>query len=187
MSEKKKIDKPTKLEDRKDIVRKVAEYEEEIKIQLSDDQIDRLRSDVMDMLDHKEVIEDKKKEVMKNYASQLATVDLEIVSCRRVIRDGERVEKVVIEEYLTKGNEVARFRKDNGNPIDTRTATMAELQESLPLDKQPAQQPPHEDAGEEAAEPVAATNGPAEDFEGSLREAAEQFDTSEEAFAGAPE
>lgn len=134
---------PKKKKDPNERIRMVGEREQAIEIPLTADQLDDERSAVMEFLDHKEEIEDRKKEAMKNFASQIATVELQIEGSRRLIKSKRRKVVVVIEEWLTAANEIIQVRRDTNEQIgDPRRARAEELQERLfpPEQEDPQQQ-----------------------------------------------
>lgn len=126
---------PKKRRDPTERIRKIGEREEIIESKLTQLQLDEERELVMNLLDQKDEIEEKKREVVKNYGAQLAAVELQIDAARRVIHAGRRRDTLLVEEYLTGANAIIRIRKDTGEQIGERNATSAELQETLPLEK----------------------------------------------------
>lgn len=146
-------------------VRKIGEREEIIETKLTQKEIEDLRGTVMVLLDRKDEILEKKSEVVKNYGSQLATVDLEIDTTRRLIHSGRRKIDITVDEFLTQGNEIVRIRRDTGEQIGARTATQKELQEPLFEDDAEAPDPGVAADGEEAEGPP--------DFSGDFGEEAE--------------
>jgi hypothetical protein len=137
-----------KKSDPNERIRPVGEPREAIiEHKLTQIQLDGLKDNVMDLLDQREDLKEKAKEVVTNYKSQIATCELTIESTRRTIRSGRRQETIQVQEFLTRSNEVIRVRTDTGAQIGTRTATARELQEELFGEKPPV-------AGEKTSDDV---------------------------------
>lgn len=151
-------------------VRKIGEREEIVEYALTSEQLANSKDEIMALLDQKQETEEKKAEVMSNYKSQLATIDLQIESTRRTIRSGRRKETLTIEEHLTASNEIVRVRKDTGQQIGRRTASAEELQERLFPEAEVAQ----------------GDDGPPADPALDGIPAADGFGDSDDAFAEAP-
>ena len=119
------------------IVRKLGEREEIVVHTLSDGELAEVQDTVMALLDHRQEVEEKKKEANANFKAQLETIELELETARRTYRGRTRKDSVVIEEYLTDKNEVIRVRKGTREIVGQRTATGEELQEEMFADEQP--------------------------------------------------
>jgi hypothetical protein len=133
-------------------IRMVGEREVTIDIMLTPMQLEDEHHNVMAFLDQKEEIEEKKKENMKNFAAQLAAVELQIDASRRLIKSKRRRETVIIEEWLTGANEIVQIRQDTRDQVgDVRKARSEELQEKLFGDK------PTDPVQENAAPPQTGT------------------------------
>lgn len=127
---------PKRRKDPKERVRKVGERDVTIDIVLTPLQLEDEHHSVMAFLDQKEEIEEKKRENMKNFAAQLAAVELQIDAARRLIKSKRRRETLVIEDWLTGANEIIQIRQDTGDQVgDARKARSEELQEKLFGDK----------------------------------------------------
>lgn len=123
------------------LVRKLGQREETLVTELSEEEINELQSQIVQMLNHEEKLEEKLAEVKKNYVSQISTSELQRNELRRQVNSRMRQEKVLVEDHLTASNEVVRIRSDTGRPVGIlRTATPRELQEDLPLDRAAEQQ-----------------------------------------------
>jgi hypothetical protein len=127
-----------KKKDTNERVRKIGEREEAIETRLSSEELGEVRETVMILLDDLDLIEGKKKEAMKNFASQAATIELQVEGARNLLKSKVRRTTVIVDEYLTQGNEVHRVRRDTGEQLGARTATAAELQEEMFTDPPPA-------------------------------------------------
>jgi hypothetical protein len=138
------------------IVRKLGEREEIIVHTLTGGELAEVQDTVMALLDHRQEVEEKKKEANANFKAQLETIELELETARRTFRGRARKESVVIEEHLTSANEVIRIRKGTKEIVGQRTATAEELQEEMfpeeqgdsgevPQDEAPAQVDPQSD------------------------------------------
>lgn len=123
---------PKKRKDPNERIRKVAEREETREVKLTEVQRDEQRMIAMSLLDQLDEIEEKKKEVVKNYASQIAAVELQLHSARQLANGGKRRDTFLVEEWLTGANDVIRIRADTGEQLgDVRRARAEELQERL--------------------------------------------------------
>lgn len=152
-------------------VRKVGEREVTIDIVLTPLQLEDEHHNVMAFLDQKEEIEEKKKENMKNFAAQLAAVELQIDAARRLIKSKRRRETLVIEDWLTGANEIIQIRQDTGDQVgDVRKARSDELQEKLFGDR------PTDPGQQNAAPPQTGINPPTDG----------DFPTAETAFGADP-
>jgi hypothetical protein len=140
---------PKRKKDPNERIRKIGEREEVLEIKLTEVQRDKERHNVMFLLDQVDELEEKKKEVVKNYASQLAAVELQIHAARQLANSGKRRDSVTIEEWLTGSNDIIRIRADTGEQVgDLRRARAEELQEKLLDDT-----PPPDDAPSVFGEP----------------------------------
>lgn len=136
MSKKPDAPEPKKRRDPNERIRMVGDREVIIDIALTPIQLEDEHHNVMAFLDQKEEIEEKKKENMKNFAAQLAAVELQIDASRRLIKSKRRRETVIIEEWLTGANEIIQIRQDTQQQVgDPRRARAEELQEKLFPDK----------------------------------------------------
>lgn len=126
-----------KSRDPEEKIRLVATREEIIETKLTQNQIDEMQRENLVLDNEVERLEEKKAEAMKNFASQLKTIELQKSEIRRMVNAAKRRETVTVEEYLTGSNEIVRFRKDTGDRIGQRTATARELQEDMFPDKAP--------------------------------------------------
>lgn len=108
-------------------------------VPLGTDDVDRLHKNLLDHLDHREEIKQKLADAKKAFASQLETNEVTIDTIRRQIRQGVERRSIEVQDYLTKSNEVVTVAVKSDQIIgEPRTATAAELQESMPLDDTPA-------------------------------------------------
>lgn len=124
------------------VVRKLDEAEEELRIDLDVIELAKERAVVVDLLDKLDDMEKQKTQKVGELKRNIDSVQAEIDRTRKVIRDKFRIETMAVEYWLLASNEVIRIRKDNGEQFGpSRTATAAELQESLPLDSSPRQAP----------------------------------------------
>lgn len=143
-----------KKRDPSERVRKIGEREESIEHRLNAGELEDIKDRVMTHLDEIDKIESKKAEAVANYKAQTASFELQLEADRNLLKSRVLRSMIVIEEYLTHGNEVIRVRKDTGEQIGARTATPAELQEELFPD--PPTDPGHlqRDAAPESTPPV---------------------------------
>lgn len=130
--------------------RKIGERTETIDVKLTQLQIEDERVRVLDLLQAKDELEEAWKAKKESHKAELTDIDAQIAAARASSRSGRVRREIVIEEWVTKQNEVIKIDKATGLEIGRRTATRDELQESLPLDKPAAKQPAKgEDDGEE--------------------------------------
>jgi hypothetical protein len=143
---------PKRRKDPNERIRMVGERQVTIDIPLTSLQLEDEHRKVMTHLDKKEEIEEKKKENMKNFAAQLAAVDLAIDESRRLIKSRRHYETLIIEEWLTGANEIVQIRQDTRDQVgDVRKARSEELQEKLFAEK------PTDPVQENAAPPQTGT------------------------------
>lgn len=126
--------KPPKTSER---VRTVGQpVDRAFEVDLTPEQCDKLKDSLMDHLDQREAIKDKLAEVKKNFASQLETNEATIDAIRRQVRARKERRTVRVQDWLTKSNEIVTVSVATNVVIgEPRTATAAELQEELPLDR----------------------------------------------------
>lgn len=113
------------------MVRRVAQYEEEMDIPLSKEDIDKNRNRVLDLLDALDEIEDRKKEANDAFKAEASKAEMEIERHRLLIRSKVRKQKVTIEEWLTASNQVQVINSLTGEYVNSRNATAEELQEPM--------------------------------------------------------
>lgn len=152
--------------DKNERVRKIGEREEQIVHKLSANQLEEVKDRVMSHLDELDSIESKKAESVANFKAQAASFELQLEADRKLLKSGVDKRMVIVDEFLTQGNEVVRVRRDTGEQLGARTATANELQEEMftgppPVDMPPEQQP---DATEPLSEDEIAFAGQADVF-----------------------
>ncbi len=121
-----------KRKDPGDRIRKLGEREEQITVKLTQIEIEDQRHQVMMLLDDIDKIDQGLKAIKAEAKGRKDAILARIAEARRQESSGRRTDDVVVEEWLTQGNEVVRVRTDTGEQIgDPRTARAAELQEKL--------------------------------------------------------
>lgn len=121
-------------------VRKTAEYEETFEIELSKEEVDQRKDEVMDTLDDIKALDGEARDFSKQIAAKKEILKNRLDSLQREARSKRAVIKGVIEEFLMKDNQIRKFW--NGQEIGVpRTAKPEELQESL-LTKEQMSPPP---------------------------------------------
>lgn len=130
------------------LVRKVGEREETIEVPLTQEQLLAQKDLVCELIDAKGKLEDEKKEAMKALGARSAAIDLKLENAMRLVRARRQSVGVMIEDWLTKKNEIVRIRADTQEQIgDVRRARADELQERLFED------PPQNDASGHGPDP----------------------------------
>lgn len=143
-------------------IRKLAERTETVERKLTQIEIENEREKVINLLSQRDEAEAEWESKKATNKAAMKAIDSKIEAARGAIRRGRVDEEVVIEEWLTRGNEVVRTNKATGLELGRRTATRDELQEELPLAKPDDAPPPDaEDDGEREL-----ANEVAEDFGG---------------------
>lgn len=106
-------------------------HPESIEIQLTDDQRTERRKRACDLRDQQAALAEEKKLAVAGFAQRKKALEnLEAVA-RGQAATGVEVVAVVVQDYLTAGNEVISVRVDTNDPVSRRTATAEELQEDL--------------------------------------------------------
>jgi len=164
--------KPKKQPEGPKRVRMVGEREETVEVPLSTDDMDASTEKMLTLLEQRDSIDEKAKEIAKNYKSQGATLDLEISELRRAMRSRKRSVKLTIQEWLTESNEIIRVRADTDERIgDVRKARSEELQEKLFKDELGSDDGAESEATEEGDDEEEADANPfgdtSDDFGGS--------------------
>jgi len=127
-------------------VRKLGEREEIVEVPLTQREVEDLRHELCVQLDRVDEIEAKKTEFVQQNKAEMATVDLEISRCRGLIKSRRKNVKLLVEDWLTQGNDVIRMVPMTGEIIgDVRRARAEELQEKLFKDTEPTIPPPSDE------------------------------------------
>jgi hypothetical protein len=129
-------------------VRKLGEREETISEKLTQIEIEDERSRVCGWIQTRDELDTKRKSVNADFKAKIA----EIENALGAITKGRRDTDLTIEEWLTRGNEVVRVRKDTGEQIGARNARAEELQEKLFKDDEPNGETPAPPPTEETEE-----------------------------------
>lgn len=113
-------------------IRKIGQREEIVSLDLDTDARDEASAHLLVLLNDEEGIKERLKEQASTLRAELKTNQLEQKRLRRELGDGKRKETLMIEEWLTKGNEIIRIRADDGSQVgDVRKARAEELQEEM--------------------------------------------------------
>lgn len=106
-------------------------HPESIEITLTEDQRTERRKRACDLRDQQAALAEEKKLAVAGFAQRKKALEnLEAVA-RGQAATGVEVVAVVVQDYLTAGNEVISVRVDTNDPVSRRTATAEELQEDL--------------------------------------------------------
>lgn len=128
-------------------MRKLGEREEQVVVLLSDEEVEAQRRVVLDLMCDKDRLADGLKAIRAEYKARVDRLTAKIQDSRQQVSDRKRTDDVVVEEWLTAGNEVVRVRKDTGETVgQPRTARADELQEDLGLDEKTSGFPSSEEA-----------------------------------------
>lgn len=120
-----------KTSDRSDIVRKLGERRETITVELTPEEIQTEKTNVVDLHGRKQNLEAARKSLMSEYKAKIEIVEAAMDTSARAATTGKKALELDIEEYLTRSREVVRVRADTGDIIGRRTARTEELQEAL--------------------------------------------------------
>lgn len=117
------------------ILRKLGDpHPETIQVELSDQQRAERRKVACDLRDQQAaLVEEKKLKVAEFGQRKKALENLEAIA-RGQAATGIEISAIVVQDYLTPGNEVISVRVDTEEAVSRRTATAEELQEELDLD-----------------------------------------------------
>lgn len=106
-------------------------HPETIEIQLSDEQRTERRKRACDLRDQQAALVEEKKLAMAAFGQRKKDLENKEAVARQQASTGIEVAAVVVQDYLTDGNEVISIRIDTNEPVVRRTATADELQEDL--------------------------------------------------------
>lgn len=135
-------------------IRKLAERVETVERKLSQLELEDERAKVIDLLQQRDELESSWDSQKAAHKAKVKELESKIETARGAIRRGRVDEDLVIEEWLTRQNEVVRVNKATGLELGRRTATRDELQEELPLEE-PTDAPADDDGERELAKEVA--------------------------------
>jgi len=112
-------------------VRKIAEHQDTIRIDLLPSEVGEEREAVCELLTRQENLVAALKATKAEYKVKIDAVKAKISASLAAAATETRDLNVTVEEWLTRGNEIVSIRADTGEMLGTRTATVSELQESL--------------------------------------------------------
>lgn len=102
-----------------------------IQVELTDEQRTERRKQACDLRDHQATLVEEKKLAMAAFNHRKKALEnLEAVARGQASTGIEEI-AVVVQDFLTAGNEVVSVRIDTQDPVSKRTATQDELQEEL--------------------------------------------------------
>lgn len=116
-----------------DPVRMIGERVETIEIRLTQKEIEDEREKVIDLLQQRDTAESEWENKKAANKAVMKGIDSRIEAARGAIRRGRREEEIVIQEWLTRQNEVIKIDRATNLEVGRRNATREELQEDLPL------------------------------------------------------
>lgn len=116
-------------------MKKLGEREEQVVVLLTDEDVEVQRKIVLDLMSDKDRLADGLKAIKAEYKARVDRLTARIQDARQQVSDRRRTDEVLVEEWLTQGNEVVRLRQDTGEVVgQPRTARPDELQEALDLE-----------------------------------------------------
>lgn len=136
-------------------VRKLGERVDTIEQKLSPMQIEDERAKVLDMLQERDELDEQWQSAKAAHKAKLADLDSRLESSRGAIRAGKVRKEIVVEEWLTRQNEVIRLDAATHLEIGRRNATREELQEELDLEAKAEDADPDDEGERELAKEVA--------------------------------
>lgn len=106
-------------------------HPETIQIELSDEQRQERRKAACDLRDQQYALVEEKKLAMAAFSQRKKALENAETVARQQASTGIEVVAVLVQNYLTAGNEVISLRVDTNDEVSRRTATPGELQEEL--------------------------------------------------------
>ncbi|HEY6117479.1 MAG TPA: hypothetical protein VI172_16115 [Candidatus Dormibacteraeota bacterium] len=103
----------------------------DIQVELTEEQRAERRKRACDLLDQKSALVEEKKLKAAEYGQRIKELDRAATQARQAASTGTETAAVVVQNYLTVGNEVVSVRLLDNEPVVKRTATGEELQEEL--------------------------------------------------------
>lgn len=103
----------------------------DIQIELTEEQRAERRKQACDLLDQKTALAEEKKLKAAEYGQRIKELDRAATLARQAASTGTETAAVIVQNYLTAGNEVVSIRVDTNETVAGRTATSEELQEEL--------------------------------------------------------
>lgn len=102
-----------------------------IQIELTEDQIAERRKLACDLRDQQAALVEEKKLAVAAFGQRKKALENQEAIARGQASTGIELAAVVVQDWLTVGNEVIAIRIDTNEPVARRTATGEELQEEL--------------------------------------------------------
>lgn len=114
------------------VVRKIGDpHPDNIEVHLTEDQRTERRKRACDLRDQQAAVTEEAKLAAAGFRQRKKALENQEAVARGQAATGIEVVAVVVQDYLTAGNEVISVRVDTNDPVSRRTATAEELQEDL--------------------------------------------------------
>lgn len=106
-------------------------HPETIEVALTEDQRSERRKRACDLRDQQAAVTEEAKLAAAGFRQRKKALENQEAVARGEASTGVSVVAVIVQDYLTPGNEVVSVRVDTNDPVARRTATAEELQEDL--------------------------------------------------------
>lgn len=112
-------------------VRKVGDRRESITVELTPEEVEAEKTNVVDLLGRKHNLEAARKSLASEYKAKIEAIDTAVDASCRAAQTRKRLVDADIELWLTNSREVISVDVATGKVVARRTARLDELQEAL--------------------------------------------------------